>query len=202
MLAKQSPQELSQVKLVLERDARVGQFRGLVYIFWGLILAKCFLAEWAVVAYRMPFNSLYVWVPTMIFAGVCTWVYAGVALKEPATRPITGQFVSAVWGGCLMACVLLSTIAFGAADFSIYLLPAMFSVVIGVGYFIHSVVDHSFVYKMSAYGWWAGAVGMSLQATVNNLAWFAVMILVLQTAPATWLYTRNRIHGPRESGSV
>jgi hypothetical protein len=182
---------MSQVKIALEREAKVVPFRGLVFIFWGLIVAKCFLAEWAVAVYQMPFNSLYVWVPTLIFATVCTWVYAGVALKGTPKRPITGSFVSAVWGGCIMACVLLTIIAFGAANISLFLLPAMFSVVIGVGYFIHSVVDHRFVYKLSAYGWWVGAVGLSLETSVNNLAWFALMILILQTAPATWLHFRH-----------
>jgi hypothetical protein len=195
MLTQQSPQELSQVKLALEREQRVVRFRGLVYIFWGLIVAKCFLAEWAVQVYRMPFSSLYVWMPTMIFAAVCTWVYAGAALKETPTRPLTGKYVSAIWGGCLMACVLLTTLAIGAANISLTILPAMFAVVIGVGYFIHSVIDHRFLFKLTAYGWWAACVALSLQTSVNNFAWFALAILLLQTAPTTWLHINGRSKG-------
>ena len=94
-----------------------------------------------------------------------------------------------------MACVLLTTLAIGAANISLTILPAMFAVVIGVGYFIHSVIDHRFLFKLTAYGWWAACVALSLQTSVNNFAWFALAILLLQTAPTTWLHINGRSKG-------
>ena len=42
---------------------------------WLLIAAKSWLVVWAVEYYRVPVNPLWVIVPTVIFAAVCTVVY-------------------------------------------------------------------------------------------------------------------------------
>lgn len=186
------PQEMAQVRMALEHGQKVAPFRGVVYIFWGLIVAKCTMAEWAIQYYDMPIRSYYIWGPMIIFAAVCTWVYAGANLRETTHRPLTGRFVRAVWGGCIMAMTLIGIVGAGAGVFNPYLVPALFSIIMGVGYFIHSVVDHRFVYKFAAYGWWIGSIGLLIQPNLNALAWFSLMIVLFQVLPATWLYLQYR----------
>lgn len=42
---------------------------------WGLIALKSLLVVWAVQRYHIPFNPLWVVVPTVIFAAVATAAY-------------------------------------------------------------------------------------------------------------------------------
>ena len=44
-------------------------------IGWTLILVKCLLSSWAVARYDIPINVLWVWIPSFIFAGLCTFLY-------------------------------------------------------------------------------------------------------------------------------
>ncbi len=50
-------------------------FDGLLAVFWGLMLAKCILCTWAVGYWDMPISSFWVWLPSMIFGAVCTFLY-------------------------------------------------------------------------------------------------------------------------------
>lgn len=55
-----------------ERDRR---FERLLWIFWGVIVVKCVLVWWLMRHYAMPFSPLWVVLPTLMFAGLCTLVY-------------------------------------------------------------------------------------------------------------------------------
>lgn len=42
---------------------------------WLLVLLKCLATAWAVRAYDVPVHAGWVIVPTLLAAGVCTWLY-------------------------------------------------------------------------------------------------------------------------------
>lgn len=185
---------MTQVKLALEASEAATPFRGLVYLFWGLIFAKCFLAEWAVRFYAMPFDSLYVWLPTLVFGAVCTWVYAGVHFPGKRTTRTSGRFVSAVWTACVGGMALLAVEAVGFGIFNPFLLPGMMAILFGVGYTIHGVLDHHWVYRYAAGGWWLSAVALLARPTVHALAWLALALLLFQVLPGLVLYLNWRRH--------
>ena len=122
-------------------------YNGLIKIVWGLIAATSVISEWAIEKFNWPILSLYIWLPTFIFGCIYTWVYASVTLNKIQSRPLTGRFVSAIWGECLMALALVGIGAWGMHNFNIYLLPGIFSIIIGVGFFIHNAIDNCFVFK-------------------------------------------------------
>ena len=188
----------SQIKLALEQQGKLLPFRGLLYIFWGIILAKCIFAEWAIRKYQLPVNSFYIWIPTLIFASVSTWVYAGVTLRDVYRQPLTGQFVAAIWGGCFMAAALVVVVGYGGGSLSLFILPAICAVILGVGYFIHSVLDQRFIFKLSAYCWWLGSIPLFINPYLDALAWFSLMIILFQVLPATGLYLQWKFK-PRQT---
>ncbi len=192
MLKQVDSQEISQIQIALEGEQKRVRFRGLFYIFWGIILSKCIFAEWAIRHYGLPVNSLYVWVPTMIFASVSTFVYAGTTIGDIFRRPLTGRFVSAIWGSSLMAIVLVTVVGYGAGNVGFYVVPELCAVVFGSSYFIHSVIDSRFLFKLCAYGWWLGSIWLLVNPNLHSLAWFAAMILLFQVLPAAWLYINSR----------
>ena len=193
MLKQVDSQEISQIQIALEEEKKTVRFRGLFYILWGIILSKCLFAEWAIRHYELSVNSLYVWVPTLIFASVCTFVYAGTTIGDLFTRPLTGRYVSAIWESSLMAIVLVTVVGYGAGNVSFYIVPGLCSVIIGSSYFVHSVIDNRFLIKLCAYGWWLGSVWLLISPNLHSLAWFASMIILLQVLPSTWLYLSSRL---------
>ena len=54
------------------RNRRVERF---ILAGWLLIVAKSFLVIWAVEKYHLNFNADWIIVPTVLAAGLCTFVY-------------------------------------------------------------------------------------------------------------------------------
>lgn len=45
-------------------------------IFWVIVLAKCILAQWAIIHYEIPINGwLFVWAPSCALGVFCTVIY-------------------------------------------------------------------------------------------------------------------------------
>jgi hypothetical protein len=65
---------VEEVKTV-RRRARNPRIERLFLIAWILIAFKSAFVIWAVDHYHIPFNALWVIVPTVVFAGLCTVVY-------------------------------------------------------------------------------------------------------------------------------
>jgi len=62
----------AEVKAPRVRNRRIER---LFVIGWALIAVKSVLVAWAVPHYHIPFSALWVIVPTVVFAALCTLVY-------------------------------------------------------------------------------------------------------------------------------
>jgi len=177
------------MEVALEQSRRVPGFRTLLLFFWGLIVAKCLLLEWAAECYHSPINTfLFVWIPSFMISGVITIVYAYRLFRELPRMPLSGRLVSATWVGCTTGFGVLALAAVSDGVFDVYLLPALAAVLLGVGCFIQSVVDRQRTFKLLAVGWWLAALGMFASPNVNALAWMALSLLLLLIIPSGWLF--------------
>jgi hypothetical protein len=188
------PQEVAELEAALEKSRQVPGFRTLLLFFWGLIVAKCLLAEWAVERYHSPINTFwFVWVPSFLISGVITIGYAYWLFRELPRMPLSGRLVSATWVGCATGFGVLALAAVSDDVFSVYLLPALAAVLLGVGCFIHSVLDRRRIFKILAIGWWLSALWLFANPDVNALGWMSLSLVLLQVLPAGWLFfTRKR----------
>ncbi len=60
---------------VTRRAPRPARAARRLLLGWVLIALKCWAVFWAVGRYHVPVNPLWVTVPTVIFAGVCTAIF-------------------------------------------------------------------------------------------------------------------------------
>lgn len=69
--------DLAFVKEVSVREKTVPNPRmeRLILAGWVLIAGKCWLVTWLIERYRVPINPLWVVVPSVLFALLCTVVY-------------------------------------------------------------------------------------------------------------------------------
>jgi hypothetical protein len=165
----------------------------LLAFFWGLIMAKCLLAQWSATVYHIPINTgLYVWTLSVGGSGALTLVYAFILFRELPQMPLSGRIVSATWLGCGAGFAVLAIVAIVYGTFTIYLLPALAAVLLGVGCYIHSVVTRQRLFKFLAAGWWLAALGLFTQPTIHSLAWMALSLVILVILPAGGLLYGGR----------
>ena len=70
------PEENAELSLSVERAYREGEVLDRLEALWALILAKCFVLQWAIDAYALPVRGLvYVWLLTFAMAGAASVLY-------------------------------------------------------------------------------------------------------------------------------
>ncbi|WOO41526.1 hypothetical protein [Rubellicoccus peritrichatus] len=192
-MLRTTPYDMAQIELALEQSQHQVSFRSLLFIFWGVIVAKCSLLQWAIYSYNLPIDGwVYVWAPSFIFGILCMVVYAKSSLGEKTKAPLTTRLMRGLWIACGAAFIIfiMESIVFGG--FSPFLLPGIFAVLMGVGYFIQGVAESRKLYELLGIGWWLGACALLWLANVNTLAWLSAMLIALQAAPATVVYLQNK----------
>ncbi|WP_309398076.1 hypothetical protein [Cerasicoccus maritimus] len=190
-----SPSQQSNVEfeIALERSSQVTASRMLLLVFWGLIIAKCTLLQWAIITHDLPINGgMFIWLPTFLFGAVCSFIYGKVTLEEFHCTPMTSRLVRGIWAACIAAMTLFGVVAVGLGGMDPYLLPAIYAVLLGVGFFIQGMLDPKPYLKLAAIGWWLGSIWLFFQANVNALLWLSAMIIVLQVIPTTLLFWQEK----------
>lgn len=184
---------MAEVERALERSERVLPFRGLLFIFWGVLVSKCLFLQWAIFTYDVPIDGwLFVWTPSFLFGILCMVVYARSALGDFARAPLTNRLTRGVWLACGGAFIIFILESVFIGGFSPYLLPGTFAVLIGAGFFIEGMAEGTRLYQYLGLAWWIGAGGLFLMPGVNALALLGGLILLLQVLPATLLFLRHR----------
>jgi hypothetical protein len=194
MQKSSTTQEVAELELALEKSRQTPGFRAVLVFFWGLIMAKCLLAQWSATVYHIPINTgLYVWTLSLGGSGALTLAYAFILFRELPRMPLSGRIVSATWVGCGAGFLVLALVAVVYGVFTVYLLPALAAVLLGVGCHIHSGVTRQRLFRILAAGWWLAALGLFTQPNIQSLAWMALSVAMLVVLPAGWLlFTRHK----------
>ncbi|WP_269538635.1 hypothetical protein [Cerasicoccus fimbriatus] len=183
----------AELEIALERSAQMTASRMLLLVFWGLIIAKCTLLQWAILKHDVPIDGgLYIWLPSFIFGAVCSFVYGKVTLEEFHRTPMTSRLVRGIWAACIAAMAIFGVVAVGLGEMSPYLLPAIFAVLMGVGFFIQGMIDPKPYLRTAAIGWWLGSIWLFYESNANALMWLSVMIILLQVIPTTALFWQEK----------
>lgn len=191
-MQSEAPATLQEIKIALENPREKSPWQGLLFIGWGLVLAKCLLAEWAIHKWQVPLRSGIIWWPTLLTAGAGTLAYIAFHWRRGAREPLTGRFVAAIWVACASALGLLAAAQASGSLGSVGLLPGLAAVLLGIAFWVHSVLDHRGVFRVAAIGWWLAAIHLLAWPTPDGLAWFALYLVLFQVGPFFGLWWKSR----------
>ncbi|MGJ3243436.1 MAG: hypothetical protein ACFE0O_10855 [Opitutales bacterium] len=197
MFKHHTTSEVNRLELALEQAARPRRFNGIIWIFWGLIFTKCFLVEYGSRVYSTGVDTAtYVWSFSITMGILCTLVYSKLTRYELLKRPISAHLVNRIWLGCLIALMLLAVANKWIGGIDGYLLPGIYALILGIGFFIHGVLDRRKPFQLAALGWWAGALGLFALNDVRALGLFAGLIILCQILPTAWIHWAERRNLP------
>lgn len=187
------PYPMTDIERALEHGDRIRPFRGLLFIFWGILLAKCLFLQWAIFTYEVPIDGwLFVWTPSFLFRLLCMFVYARSALGDFSRAPLTNRLTRGVWLACGAAFLIFLGESLALGGISPLLLPAIFAVLIGVGFFIEGMAEGTSFYEILGAAWWLGAGLLFFKPGTNSLAVLGALLLLLQVLPATVVLIQQR----------
>jgi len=187
------PEENAELTLSVERAYREAEVLDRLEALWALILAKCFVLQWAIDAYALPVRGLlYVWTLTFAMAAVASALYLRAHRQRLRLLPWRARVSSALLAGLLAGLGGLAY-AHGARG----LLPAGVAagfacVLLGNAALVRATLVGGPEPLIGALLWWVAAWQAARDDDGRALLWVGLGFLVAQALPGFARLARRR----------
>jgi hypothetical protein len=178
------PAHDTELSLSVERAYRESLVTDRLGAIWSLIMAKCFLAQWAILTFAIPVSGpLYIWTLTLIMGVVASLYYLHAHRVKLYLLPTHFRVNAAVLAGLLVA---LGFVAY--AFFALRLLPAplaaaLAAVLLGSWSLARAALRRAWPPLIGAFLWW-GLAATALRAPAEQaLLWLGLGLLCAQALP-------------------
>jgi len=187
------PEDNAELALSVERAYREGEVLDRLEALWALILAKCFILQWAIDAYALPVRGLvYVWLLTFAMAAAATGLYLRAHRLRLGLLPWRGRVSAALLVGLLVGLGALAY-AHGARGF----LPAVAAaalacVLLGNAALVRAALVGGPEPLVGTFLWWAAAAQAFRDDDGRALLWVGLGFLGAQALPGFARLARRR----------
>ncbi len=178
------PAQDTELALSVERAYRESLVTDRLGALWSLILAKCFLAQWAIGAFAIPVSGpLYVWALTLIMGAVASLYYLHAHRVRLHLLPTHFRVNAAVLAGLLVALGFVAYATFALGLLSAPLAAALTAVLLGSWSLARAALRRAWPPLFGAFLWW-GLAATALRAPADQaLLWLGVGLLGAQALP-------------------
>jgi hypothetical protein len=195
----QHPQEeLAYIRKIMAESRGQVADDGRPSIVWGIVVALGMLFTYYEAKTQTTDINGWVWIGLSVLG--CLYMFFWVQRKRRTQRAQTfGDRVSgAIWGavGISLALVIIGTQVGYAFERDIELHPifvlTITAVILGIGYFVSSILYEIPLLKWVAFGWWASALVYLFWPGIHSLLIYAGAMVVLQIIPGIIVLRRYK----------
>ena len=181
----------TELSLSVERAYREVVVIDRLGALWALILAKCFLAQWAIDKFVMPISGLrYIWSLTFAMALVATLLYLRAHRAQFALFPHQFRVSTAILGGLLVAQGFLLYAHFALGHLSAAVTAGLAASLFGAWSLARASLKRAPEPLVGALLWWGLAATALTGADGDALLWVGLGFLVAQALPGFALARR------------
>ena len=178
------PVQETELALSVERAYREALVTDRLGAIWSLILAKCFLAQWAITQYSIPVSgAFYIWTLTLVMGTVASLYYLHAHRVKLYLLPTHFRVNAAVLGGLLVSLgfVAYARFALGAIDAPVA--AALGAALLGSWSLARAALRRAWPPLVGALLWW-GLAATALRAPAGEaMLWLGLGMLGAQALP-------------------
>lgn len=178
------PAQDTELSLSVERAYRESLVTDRLGALWSLIMAKCFLAQWAILRFAIPVSGpLYIWTLTLVMATVASVYYLHAHRVRLYLLPTHFRVNAAVLAGLVVALGFVTYAYFALGLLSAPLAAALAAVLLGSWSLARAALRRAWPPLFGAFLWW-GLAATALRAPADQaLLWLGVGLLAAQALP-------------------
>lgn len=178
------PAQDTELALSVERAYRESLVTDRLGALWSLIMAKCFLAQWAILRFAIPVSGLfYVWTLTLVMAIVASLYYLHAHRVRLHLLPTHFRVNAAVLAGLVVALGFVAYAHFALGALSAPLASALAAVLLGSWSLARAALRRAWPPLFGAFLWW-GLAATALRAPADQaLLWLGLGLLCAQALP-------------------
>lgn len=178
------PAQDTELSLSVERAYRESLVTDRLGAIWSLIMAKCFLAQWAILRFAIPISGLfYVWTLTLVMAVVASAYYLHAHRVRLYLLPTHFRVNAAVLAGLIVALGFVAYAYFALRLLSAPLAASLAAVLLGSWSLARAALRRDWAPLFGALLWW-GLAATALRSPADQaLLWLGAGMLCAQALP-------------------
>lgn len=178
------PAQETELSLSVERAYREAAVTDRLGAIWSLILAKCFLAQWAINRFAIPIRGFfYIWALTLTMAAVASLYYLHAHRVKLYLLPTHFRVNAAVLAGLVVALGFVAYAYFALGLLSAPLAASLAAVLLGSWSLARAALRRAWPPLFGAFLWW-GLAATALRAPADQaLLWIGLGLLCAQALP-------------------
>ncbi len=199
MKSENALEDIRLIKEMIEQTKRSNATYGGYFIGWGILVIIAVLVNYALI-YWQRFNLI--WVDWIVFMGVGTIVSIFDSKKKAErerVRTYTAKALSHLWAGCGMAFILVGFVFPLLGLYSYEAIPALVSLVAGVGMFVSGGMYEWPLLKWAGIVWWLGSIGLVFAHGLVQALLLCLLVLAGYLYPGIRLNLLYRKEGERHA---
>ena len=178
------PAQDTELSLSVERAYRESLVTDRLGALWSLIMAKCFLAQWAILRFAIPISGpRLIWALTLIMAVVASAFYLHAHRVRLYLLPTHFSVNAAVLAGLVVALGFVAYAYFALGLLSAPLAASLAAVLLGSWSLARAALRRAWPPLFGAFLWW-GLAATALRAPADQaLLWIGLGLLCAQALP-------------------
>ena len=178
------PAQDTELSLSIERAYREALVTDRLGAIWSLILAKCFLAQWAIERYSIPVRGFFlIWTLTLIMGAVASLFYLHAHRVKLYLLPTHFRVNAALLAGLIVALSFVAYVRFALGALSAPVAAALAAMLLGSWALGRAALRRAWPPLVGAFLWW-GLAATLLQAPAHEaMLWLGLGLLGAQALP-------------------
>jgi hypothetical protein len=178
------PGQDTELALSVERAYREALVTDRLGAIWSLILAKCFLAQWAITQYSIPVSgAFYIWTLTLVMGTVASLYYLHAHRVKLYLLPTHFRVNAAVLGGLLVSLGFVAYARFALGAIEAPVAAALGAALLGSWSLARAALRRAWPPLVGALLWW-GLAATALRAPASEaMLWLGLGMLGAQALP-------------------
>ena len=178
------PAQDTELSLSVERAYRESLVTDRLGAIWSLILAKCFLAQWAILRFEIPISGpRYIWTLTLIMGIVASAYYLHAHRVRLYLLPTHFRVNAAVLAGLVVALGFVAYAYFARSLLSAPVATALAAVLLGSWSLARAALRRAWPPLFGAFFWWGLAATALRSPPDQALLWLGLGLLCAQALP-------------------
>ena len=178
------PVQETELALSVERAYREALVTDRLGAIWSLILAKCFLAQWAITQYSIPVSgAFYIWTLTLVMGTVASLYYLHAHRVKLYLLPTHFRVNAAVLGGLLVSLGFVAYARFALGAIEAPVAAALGAALLGSWSLARAALRRAWPPLVGALLWW-GIAATALRSPADEaMLWLGLGMLGAQALP-------------------
>ena len=178
------PVQETELALSVERAYREALVTDRLGAIWSLILAKCFLAQWAITQYSIPVSgAFYIWTLTLVMGTVASLYYLHAHRVKLYLLPTHFRVNAAVLAGLLVSLGFVAYARFALGAIEAPVAAALGAALLGSWSLARAALRRAWPPLVGALLWWGIAATALRGPAEEAMLWLGLGMLGAQALP-------------------